>query len=169
MTDNVVYDHPLAKVTSRESLLTHFVLLHLLSTGYLPSISPSALIQHARSVTTALRSKLLGVDDSTDIERSALPLKGNKGKEKAQEVGEPVWFGMDTPREERREDQGWWKAWDVSADCREIGGMECYGKLTLCLTPHCFAKLMSLDGYHLALIEQYVPPPFSPVIRWMRY
>lgn len=35
---------------------------------------------------------------------------------------------------------GWWQLWEVNADCREIGGMECY------------------DGIHLAMIEQCVSP-----------
>jgi hypothetical protein len=33
-------------------------------------------------------------------------------------------------------DEGWWKLWDVSAECRDIGCMECY------------------EGYHIALIDQ---------------
>jgi hypothetical protein len=43
-----------------------------------------------------------------------------KGKEKA------VWDDLEDIEE--RESRGrWWKVWDVRADCREIGGMECYG------------------------------------------
>lgn len=38
--------------------------------------------------------------------------------------------------DESRASEAWWKLWEVNADCKEIGGMECY------------------DGYHLALIEQ---------------
>jgi hypothetical protein len=122
-------------VISRESLLTHFILLHLLSTGYLPSITPSALIQHARTITSALRRKLSGGGDHTDItdiESSTPPLAGGyKGKEKeGNEENVSGWYGMGTEREDRQDDNGWWKAWDVSADCREIGGMECYGKST---------------------------------------
>lgn len=163
---HAVYDHPLAKVTSRESLFTHFILLHLLSAGYLPSLSPSALIQHARSITSALRTRLLGGDEHTDIETSTPKFEGykskGKGKEKAEaEVGATGWYGLDTTPEERRDDVGWWKAWDVSADCREIGGMECYGEranpIVLPIPAPAFANVS--DGYHLALIEQYVNQP----------
>jgi hypothetical protein len=42
-----------------------------------------------------------------------------KGKEKA------VWDLEDVDEGESR--GRWWKVWDVRADCREIGGMECYG------------------------------------------
>jgi hypothetical protein len=41
-----------------------------------------------------------------------------KGKEKA-----GAWEDEDVPRDSG----GWWKVWDVRAECREIGGMECYG------------------------------------------
>jgi len=47
-----------------------------------------------------------------------------KGKERA------VWDLEDV---DERESGRWWKVWDVRADCREIGGMECYGMPPLTL------------------------------------
>jgi hypothetical protein len=52
-----------------------------------------------------------------------------KGKEKEEEVLEQ-WAVNQTERDEKR---GWWRVWDISADCREIGGMECYGMSTFTL------------------------------------
>lgn len=56
-----------------------------------------------------------------------------KGKEKA------VWDLEDVDEGESAE--RWWKVWDVRADCREIGGMECYGMLSP--FPSCEDELMS--------------------------
>jgi hypothetical protein len=114
----IAYDHPLVQLASRSSLSSHFQLLHLLSTLYLPKISPRALLQHSRSITSILKSRILGHDDLPgDLERVSV-----KGKEKA------LWDVEDT---ERSGMGRWWKVWDVRADCKEIGGMECYGMSTL--------------------------------------
>lgn len=97
--------------------------------------------------------KLLG-DTETDLERASPPLtpeQGLKGKEKATDIAtvpstghrelqgqeKTGWYGLDPLPEVQDGDEkkGWWKAWDVSADCKEIGGMECYGQsLAFCLT-----------------------------------
>lgn len=67
----------------------------------------------------------------TKISRSTASVKG---KEKAEELDLPTsesgvgWRLPPTSTEGGGEKSGWWKAWDVSADCREIGGMECYGR-----------------------------------------
>jgi hypothetical protein len=50
----------------------------------------------------------------------------------------------------------WWRLWDVRADCREIGTMECYGEIWL-LAINLSGRLNQMpDGYHIAMIEQYV-------------
>lgn len=72
-----------------------------------------------------------------------MPTK-NKGKAVMRLGAEEEWLGLDPAvsvskahkHRPTEHEEGWWKLWDVSADCREIGGMECY------------------DGYHLALIDQ---------------
>lgn len=158
----VVYDHPLSKVSSRDSLLTHFILLHLLASPSIPSVTPSALRKHALSLANALHARWHGVAaNATD--KPVAPLISDKGKGKL--AAEEEWLGLQydedavSPRAEMRKTQeaglaareggadGWWRLWDVSAECHEIGGMECY------------------DGYHMAMIEQYVPvlrSPFQP-------
>ena len=116
------YDHPLVQLTSRSSLLSHFQLHHLASSCYLPSISPKALVEHTRSITSHLKSKIIGTEANVprDLERTV----SVKGKERA------VWDLEDV---DERESGRWWKVWDVRADCREIGGMECYGMPPLTL------------------------------------
>ena len=141
----IAYDHPLVQLTSRSSLLSHFQLLHLLSTLYVPSISPKALVQHIKFITSALRTMVLGNDTLIvgDIER-----RGSKGKEKA-------WDVDDLAEGKVVDIDRWWRVWDVRADCREIGGMECYGMFPVPTYQlrSWFSGLPS-DGYHLALIQQ---------------
>ncbi|KAK4689104.1 coatomer subunit zeta, partial [Tremellales sp. Uapishka_1] len=133
-----VYDHPLVRISSRQSLMSHFVLLQLLSTVYLPSFTPSSLIYYSRYAFARVRNRLLGIEDPVDVEAA-------KGK-----IALSTWYGLD----ERKEGEGderklgkWWKLWEVSAECKEMGGMECY------------------DGQHLAMIEQiitlYLFPAFT--------
>lgn len=84
----------------------------------------------------------------THTQLASSPAKGGlKGKEKAlpYQTGEAEWYGLEMPTLQRTssgqgEDEvddkkGWWKAWDVSADCKEIGGMECYGTWPLPCSP----------------------------------
>jgi hypothetical protein len=154
-----VYDHPLVALTSRESILSHFILLHLVSSLQLPSMTPNALVQHARSVTSSLKDRILGNSElqheGLELERPK-PKSSVKGKEKAwsEELGlglgslDSVRGDIDRVRGKGR----WWRAWEVSAECREIGGMECYG--TSPLWPF-RDRTDSIDGYNLALIEQY--------------
>ncbi len=66
-------------------------------------------------MTLHLRDKLVGVDD----------VEAGKGKEVEEE-----WLGQEK-NDEQDACEGWWKVWDVCADCKEIGGMECYGELVL--------------------------------------
>ena len=56
--------------------------------------------------------------------------RGGKGQGmgKGKEV-EEEWLGLDVGKDEGDEDwENWWRVWDVGADCKEIGGMECYGE-----------------------------------------
>ncbi|KAK8869475.1 hypothetical protein IAR55_000039 [Kwoniella newhampshirensis] len=154
-----VYDHPLLRVTSRQSLLMHFILLHLLSTLYLPSITPSALLQHARNLTSRLRNRLLGIDRAHDLSKKSHIQKKQLllPKEPAEEE---EWLGLplkqggrgaslieeDNLSDGEEDEDGWWKLWDVRADCKEIGEMECY------------------DGYHLAMIEHVITLTLFPSI-----
>jgi hypothetical protein len=48
----------------------------------------------------------------------------------------PYYGSGNNGREQAKPAKGWWQLWEVNADCKEIGGMECY------------------DGIHLAMIEQ---------------
>ncbi|WVQ86174.1 hypothetical protein IAT38_008342 [Cryptococcus sp. DSM 104549] len=138
-----VYDHPLLRVTSRRALLTHFILLHLLSTAYLPSLTPSALLLHARHLTSGLRNRLMGLEEP------------RPGGGKVSGLGEEEeWLGLpqrgetagkrETGTGERKE--GWWRLWEVTADCREIGEMECY------------------DGVRLAMIDHVISLTFLPAL-----
>lgn len=109
-------------------MLTHFALLQLLSTLYLPSLYPSSLLSHARSLSSKFRNALVGSDE--------VPRRADKAPR------DPVdeWLATSGHGVMRRsnQDDGWWKLWDVSAECRDIGCMECY------------------EGYHIALIDQWV-------------
>lgn len=126
--DHLVYDHPLVALTSRESILSHFILLHLISSIHLPTLTPNGLVEHARSITSSLKDRILGNNDFEPAELAHERPTSVKGKERA--WSEELGIGLDDSlHEDRVGRQGrWWKAWEVSADCREIGGMECYGE-----------------------------------------
>jgi hypothetical protein len=120
-----VYDHPLVRLSSRQSVLTHFALLQLFSTAYVPSLTPSSLLLHARNLTSRLRSAVLGSDDIDVANR-------NPSADKGKRVVDPVdeWLASSAPIIHRNSNaDGWWKLWDVSAECRDIGCMECYGEI----------------------------------------
>ncbi|OWZ63789.1 hypothetical protein AYX14_06643 [Cryptococcus neoformans] len=147
-----VYDTPLVRLTSSSSLLSHFSLLHLLSTLTLPSLTPSAVIRHARSLTSALMLRLVGgtlrdVDpvprfrkrDTFGERRFGARSRGDVSQDGAFGI-EEAWLSLATmcaPAERDGED-GWWKLWEVRAECSEIGEMECY------------------DGYRLAMIDHII-------------
>jgi hypothetical protein len=75
-------------------------------------------------------------EDVKDVEAGKL----EKGKDKA--LGPSVEIidrfdrgGMESgsvdekdEKETRKGSEGWWRLWDVRADCKEIGTMECYGE-----------------------------------------
>jgi hypothetical protein len=132
----IVYDHPLVALTSRESILSHFILLHLVSSLHLPSIAPSALVEHARSITSSLKNRILG-NNELRLKEVELQSRKPSAKGKQRAWSEELGLGLDTldsirgdvnrVRGERRGKGKWWRAWEVSAECREIGGMECYG------------------------------------------
>lgn len=129
------YDHPLVRLSSRQAVLTHFVLLHLLSTAYLPSITPANIIFHVRNITSQLRSRLLGSDererDVRDVEEGTMMRKGKTklleeewmcASDEKKPLEQDVQIDKDSGR--------WFRIWDVSADCKEIGNMECYGEIS---------------------------------------
>lgn len=116
-----VYDHPLARVSTRQSLLTHFILLHLFSTVYIPSLTPSSVLHHAHNVASRLRNRLVGEDD---IECG--PGMSGRGKGKGVALDPEDWLGLSEGAKEDDVD-GWWRLWEVGAECKEIGAMDCYG------------------------------------------
>lgn len=126
MLTRTVYDHPLVRLSSRQSVLTHFTLLQLLATAYVPSFTPSSILHHARGVTSYARRALLGSDSedlSTDHQTRGMDVCP------AGEIDE--WLqssGPDLTTRRSADPNGWWKLWDVSAECRDIGCMECYGE-----------------------------------------
>ncbi|BEJ12309.1 hypothetical protein CspHIS471_0207690 [Cutaneotrichosporon sp. HIS471] len=139
-----VYDHPLVRLSSRQSVLTHFALLQLLSTAYLPSFTPSSLLLHARSLTSRVRSALLGPI------YLASPSANARDKQSA---SDPIdeWLASSgqhhgSVMNRSNTDDGWWKLWDVSAECRDIGCMECY------------------EGYHIALIDHVISLTLFPTV-----
>lgn len=107
-------------------MLTHFALLQLLATAYVPSFTPSSILHHARSVTSYARRALLG-SDSDDL--AAAGQTHDIQVSPSGQVDE--WLQSSGPQLIRRRNadpNGWWKLWDVSAECRDIGCMECYGE-----------------------------------------
>ncbi|WVW82668.1 hypothetical protein I302_104679 [Kwoniella bestiolae CBS 10118] len=169
-----VYDQPLVHLTSRESLLMHFALLHVFGTVYLPSIRPSAIMFHLKEANSSIRETLL---DNSDDPHSDLHISTKEGKSKMSNTvslpkspGEeerllglglgmgadnhqPKKTHLDSATKDRMSNdgsknyEGWWKLWDVTADCKEIGEMECY------------------DGHYLAMIEHVVRLSLFPTYR----
>lgn len=120
-----VYDHPLVRLSNRQSVLTHFALLQLLSRVYLPSITPSSILLHARGLTSRVRGALLGSDEVATAEVTETKRVVDPLDEWLESSGGPSVEGALVQRDSRG--NGWWKLWDVSAECRDIGCMECYG------------------------------------------
>ena len=140
---DVAYDNPFAKVSSRQSLISHFILLHLVSCGQLPPLSSRSLF----SLATSISKQVLGYanvigDEGTEVSNA-------KGKEKAEiglgihhtgetdllkngdlsfETIKPI-KGLGGAHQSDTEGGGpsWWRLWDVTAECRELGSIECYG------------------------------------------
>nr|XP_018998999.1 uncharacterized protein I203_08458 [Kwoniella mangroviensis CBS 8507]OCF62460.1 hypothetical protein I203_08458 [Kwoniella mangroviensis CBS 8507] len=168
-----VYDQPLVHLTSRESMLMHFTLLHAFGTVYMPSIRPSALIIHLKEIISLLQISLLPIEEHGKS-------RGAEGKKKESDIIESpkspgeeehlLGLGLgigkagdhrDTTRKTSRHSSrdhtthsdgsmsydGWWKLWDVTADCKEIGEMECY------------------DGHYLAMIEHVIRLSLFPTYR----
>ena len=124
------YDHPLVRISSRQAVLTHFVLLHLCSTGYVPSLTPSNIIHVVSNLTSHIRQSVLGGVDrerSHDIESHPVDLVDLKGKKK---MVNPDWLAAAGKMEgDVKQDQGhWWRLWDVSANCVDIGTLHSQSK-----------------------------------------
>lgn len=69
---------------------------------------------------------------------------------------EEAWLSLATmcaPAERDGED-GWWKLWEVRAECSEIGEMECYGKSIITSNYGIILWRVEVDGYRLAMIDQ---------------
>jgi hypothetical protein len=117
----IVYDHPLLRISSRQSLLTHHILLHLLSTLYLPAITPQSLVYHIGTLASLLRDQAIGSrwdsQEKADVEAG-----------KVDDVEWSIRKGRRGQMAKENEQSRWWRLWEVSAECMDIGGMECYGK-----------------------------------------
>lgn len=164
MLTHKVYDHPLVRLSSRQSLLTHFALLQLFSTAYVPSLTPSSILLHARNITSRIRGALLGSDSDSDALHASTSSTGASGcvdgeahagavsDAKGKRVVDPVDEWLATSGNQRalahrdNRNDGWWKLWDVTAECRDIGCMECY------------------EGYHIALIDHVVSLSLFPSV-----
>ena len=87
--------------------------------------------------------RLLGTDDDErydqDIEALNTPKIVGKGKGKEAILTPDQWLEVTEGPIRRNlrsalrkdpvaEEPRWWKIWDVSAACKDIGGMECYGQ-----------------------------------------
>jgi hypothetical protein len=118
---SLVYDHPLLRISSRQSLLTHYILLHLLSTLYLPAITPQSLVYHIGTLASLLRDQAIGSrwdsQEKADVEAG-----------KVDDVEWSIRKGRRGQMAKDNEQSRWWRLWEVSAECMDIGGMECYGK-----------------------------------------
>ena len=121
-------------------------------------------------MTWYLRSTVFGTDDEEhDIEAMKMLVRSDlKGKPREANLSPEQWIEeghtpavagvAEVPCEIVRRavgdgDERWWKLWEVSAACKDIGGMECYGG-SLLVSPS--PADIQVDGYHLALIDQYV-------------
>jgi hypothetical protein len=148
----IAYDHPLVRISSRQACLTHFALLHLISIFHLPSVTPSSILCHALHVTSLVRSRLLGDDDSEkDIEAGDV-----RDKDMMQMVENEWTVSLNDGKKEplaTTPSGRWWRLWDVSANCKEIGHIDCDGERNQLIG---FCILLTLDGYNLAMIEQCV-------------
>ncbi|WWD00988.1 hypothetical protein V866_007926 [Kwoniella sp. B9012] len=168
-----VYDQPLVHLTSRESMLMHFALLHAFGTVYLPSIRPSALIIHLKEVISLLRISLLPIEEhgkspgaeGKKKESDMIELPKSPGEEEhllglglgMSEAGDHLLTTRKPSLHSSRDHtllsdgsktyDGWWKLWNVTADCKEIGEMECY------------------DGHYLAMIEHVIRLSIFPTYR----
>ncbi|WVR05492.1 hypothetical protein IAU60_002510 [Kwoniella sp. DSM 27419] len=154
-----VYDHPLVRHTSRDSLLLHFALIHFASTLYVPAVTPSGILVHMTKLGESIRNKLFGAELERDTEEDQAAKSRYSEKTITSDSGlEEEWLGLSSTLTGRHtvhtaqanspdNEEGWWKLWDVRADCREIGEMECY------------------DGYHLALIEHVMTLTLLPSLR----
>ncbi|WWC60703.1 uncharacterized protein I303_103279 [Kwoniella dejecticola CBS 10117] len=181
-----IYEQPLVRLTSRETILMHFALLHVFGSVYIPSFTPVATIIHIQELVHLLKTYFLGIDDDDDSNQTSkppartaklpqVPNAPNPGREE-QLLG--LGLGLDAPTRpspqpaqglrtaqdsasdlssqtrnrggephKRTGYQGWWKLWDITAECKEIGEMECY------------------DGHYLAMIEHVLRLSLLPNLR----
>lgn len=119
----------MVNVTSRQSVITHFILFRLVSTGYIPHLSPSNLVQVISNLTLDLRYHLLGYDvreRNRDIESSPIDLVNTNGKGK---LIDPKWNVGSEMFEKDKDQSRWWRLWDVSANCTDIGNLHTQSEL----------------------------------------
>ena len=95
-------------------------------------------------MTWYLRSRILSTDDEQehDVEAmTALVRSNTKGKAREAGLAPETWVesgcttNVDAITAEGQADMQhdvegglWWKLWEISAACKDIGGMECYGQ-----------------------------------------
>ncbi|WVN85154.1 uncharacterized protein L203_100297 [Cryptococcus depauperatus CBS 7841] len=139
--NDCVYETPLVTISSKNKLISHFAFLHLFSTGYLPSLTPTSILHHARNITPFL---FLQSTETEQRERDKHPtIEGKDGNKTMDHGVEEAWLGIDIASPYQTSER-WWRFWEIKSDCREIG------------------KMQQLDGYHLAMIDQVITLRFLP-------
>ncbi|WWC69071.1 uncharacterized protein I206_103007 [Kwoniella pini CBS 10737] len=178
-----IYEQPLVRLTSRDSMLMHFALLHLFGAVYIPSFTPFATIIHIQELVHLFKTFLLGKDYGIEVDQQIKPTLRTTKSPRTPNPGREehllgLGLGVDPPTrslpnthkdrrdyvrsesdlitqklEEKHDHsgmkvyKGWWKLWDITAECKEIGEMECY------------------DGHYLALIEHVLRLSLFPNFR----
>lgn len=87
------------------------------------------MLLHARNLTSRIRGVFLSSDEIPAVEARARDAKGKRVVDPVDEWLETSGNRQPVVHRDHKND-GWWKLWDVSAECRDIGCMECYGGCT---------------------------------------
>lgn len=167
----IVYDDPVLRIPSRSSLLTHLLLLHLISSGSIPAPTPSNVLRYTklalhRGVQSVLAitspfgvSGRKGGDEESGSGVGAgyrdLDLKG-KGRDISASEKKGNSKGKGKASKPEKMELGNFKAEEVSGGGARKGkdkwklwevGAECLE----------IGGMECYDGHHLGMIEQYVP------------
>jgi hypothetical protein len=137
-----VYESPLITLHSRQLFLDATALATDLAKGSLPSLWPRAVVTHVKSAFRWGLGKVFTLSESARVVEKD-PEFGNIDvvDEVAQKLAfaDQVKLAVVPMVDYQARKDAWWAAWEVGSECSEIGGFETY------------------DGYHLGVIDQYVP------------
>ncbi|EIW66354.1 hypothetical protein TREMEDRAFT_65632 [Tremella mesenterica DSM 1558] len=178
---DVVYDHPLVKLTSRNAVVTHFTLCNLASTLYLPSVTPTGMKQHTKAVITIFGQQVTVVGSSVasrawyvvslilpkprtisfDPEKAALTaLSKEKGKGKGK--------GKETEKEKMKEkevEEGKGQMEKETKRWYPDGGNEAWWRLyDISSEFKDLGALETFEGHHSALIQHVVTLRLLPAL-----